>query len=494
MLRKHTQLFEVLFTASDLLVVSVAWVLSYYIRFSSGLMPVEKGVAPFSDYFRMLIFVGLIWAFVFNRAGLYRPMRGASRLREILAVVRANSLSVLLLLAATYLFREKSIPFSRAVFVIFWINSTLFLVISRSAIRTLLRAMRKRGFNLRHVLIVGSGDLAISVAKSMSLHPEYGINCVGCLAPDEDRINAPKLRQVVGAGATATQLSITGGMSNPKVEVSPNIVGIYSDLPLFLAKGSIDSVIIALPLSEHSKLEYVVNLIQDEMVDVRIVPDFHQFIRLGSFIEEFDGLPVVSMASTPLSGMNTAIKRVFDIVFGALFFVLSFPIMLITAVLVKLTSRGPIFFKQERVGLDGKTFEILKFRTMKVDAEKDGAKFAVKGDDRVTPIGGFLRSWNIDEIPQLLNVLKGQMSLVGPRPERPVFIREFRQHFSKYMLRHKVQAGMTGWAQVHGWRGNTSIQKRIEHDLFYIENWSVLLDIKIIILTFLKSFTDKNAY
>ena len=272
------------------------------------------------------------------------------------------------------------------------------------------------------------------------------------------------------------------------------VVGNYADLPRLLARGGVDQIIIALPLADHEKIGRIIESIGDAMVDVRIVPDFHQFIQLGSQVEEFDGLPVVSLASTPLAGFNRVLKRSLDLVFGTLFLVASLPMMALVAGIVRLTSQGPIFFFQERVGLDGRPFKIYKFRTMREDAEADGAKFAVDGDPRTTTVGRILRKLSLDELPQLVNVIAGDMSLVGPRPERPVFIEEFRQRVPKYMLRHKVQAGITGWAQVHGWRGNTSIEKRIEYDLYYIEHWSLALDLKIIGLTLLNSFRDRNAY
>jgi Undecaprenyl-phosphate glucose phosphotransferase len=471
MLKKHSQLFEGLFTVSDLLVVSVAWFASYWIRFSTTLIPVSKGVPPFSDYTKMLLFVWLIWGFIFRRNGLYRPMRGASRWREIWLLLRANSISIVLLLSATYLFWEKSVPFSRGVFVIFWITASLLTITSRSIIRMGLRAMRRKGFNLRYALVVGNGRSAEAIVRSLSEHPEFGIELIGCLVnPKKDSIQKKEDTS------------------------SLPIVGVYEDLPKFLNHGKIDQVIIALPYDEHECLEDVISSIGDQMLDVRIVPDLQQFIQLGSQIEEFDGVPVVSLASTPLSGFNLILKRIFDLLLGTLLFLCFFIPMLVIAILVKLTSPGQIFFSQERVGLDGRTFYIYKFRTMRIDAEVDGAKFAVEGDTRTTLIGGFLRQFSLDELPQLWNVIMGQMSLVGPRPERPVFIREFRQRIPRYMLRHKVQAGMTGWAQVNGWRGNTSIEKRIECDLYYIEHWSLLLDLKILGLTLINGIRNRNAY
>lgn len=493
MLKKHYQLFESFFVASDLFVVSISWVLSYFVRFNWGLLPVEKGIPLFSDYLKMLIFVWLIWAFVFRKFNLYRPMRGARRLREVWLLIRANSFSVLLLLAMTYLFREKSIPFSRLVFMIFWFFCTSFTIVSRSIVRSALRFMRKRGYNLRFAIIVGAGSLAQKVMSSMLEHPEFGIELIGCLSaePANGKSPAKLSKQEM---LKYFQLNSYGIESQKRAIDDLRVIGSYSDLPRFLDSGKIDQVIIALPLSDHDRLEAVINSIGDSMVDVRIVPDVHQFIKLGSQIEEFDGVPVVSLASTPLTGINVFLKRAVDLILGVVLLVLFFPIMLVIGLLVKLTSKGPLWYSQERVGLDGKTFKIYKFRTMHVNAEQDGARFATKKDPRTTFIGKFLRRFSLDELPQLFNVIKGEMSLVGPRPERPMFISEFRSYVPKYMLRHKVQAGMTGWAQVNGWRGNTSIERRIEHDLYYIEHWSLSLDLKILGLTILHGFKNKNAY
>jgi len=483
MLKKNAQIFEGLFAASDLLVVSCAWTFSYWLRFASGLIAVDKGVPPFIDYLRMLLFVWLIWAFVFRRMGLYKPMRGTNRLRELLLVIRANTLAVISLLAFTYLFREKSVPFSRLVFVIFWCFATFGTVLSRTFIRGILRYMRSRGYNLRYALIVGSGTLARKIAHGVRSHPEYGVDLLGCLAADRERM------QNEIALESGEQLDEDGIPVEP-----PKIIGCYSDLKSLIEGGGIDQVIVALPLADHGKLDSVIASVGDAMVDVRIVPDFHRFIQLGSSIEEFDGVPIVSLASTPLVGINRVVKRTADVFLGLAFALVLLPLIVTIALVVKLSSRGPIFFSQERVGLDRTNFNIYKFRTMVANAEVNGAQFATRGDKRVTPFGRFLRRTNFDELPQLYNVIRGQMSLVGPRPERPVFINEFRRYVPKYMLRHKVQAGMTGWAQVNGWRGNTSIEKRIEHDLYYIEHWSLGLDLKIIGLTLLNSFRDRNAY
>ena len=515
MLKKYSHLFEGVFAAVDLIVASASWLIAYYLRFHTDLFTVEKGIPPFEEYTRMLVFVWIIWAFVYRKFGLYKPMRGVSLFRELWSVVQANAMGVVLLLAATYLFREKSTEFSRLVFVLFFSLSVFTGVISRWLIRKSLRFLRKKGHNLRHALIVGSGDLASDVARRINAHPEYGIELVGCLSEDEhddkykgslEVVDLPKFRAQVGNRYIPTTHYSAKSVAAPspaqiyhldfgtQPDESIPIIGSFTDLPELLAKGVVDQIIVAMPLSDHGKIPEVMSAIGDSMVDVRIVPDLRRFIQLGSSIEEFDGLPVVGVVSTPLVGVSKIFKRIFDIFFASIFFVASIPLFVTIAFLVKLNSRGPVFFSQERVGLDGREFRILKFRTMSIDAESGGAQFAVKNDPRVTKIGRILRKFSLDEIPQLVNVLMGQMSLVGPRPERAVFIDEFRKEIPKYMLRHRVQAGMTGWAQINGWRGNTSVERRIEHDLYYIENWSLLLDLKILFSTFFIAVVDKNAY
>jgi Undecaprenyl-phosphate glucose phosphotransferase len=256
----------------------------------------------------------------------------------------------------------------------------------------------------------------------------------------------------------------------------------------------VDQVIIALPLEQQAVVKQLMEQLALRTVDVKVVPDLYQYITLYGGLEEFGGLPIISLQGDPMDGWSRVGKRIFDILFSLVAIALSAPIMLVTALMVKLTSRGPILYQQERMGMDGRTFHILKFRTMRIDAEVTGAKMASADDPRRTPIGTFLRKYSIDELPQFFNVLVGDMSLVGPRPERPVFIEEFKRQIPRYHLRHKVKAGITGWAQINGLRGQTSIQKRIEYDLYYIENWSLLMDLKILVRTALGGFLSKNAY
>ncbi len=467
MLKQRSQLFEFVFMAVDLVVISLAWCLAYWLRFESDLISVTKGVPPFNSYLSMLLFIWLIWAFVFRRVGLYRPMRGVRSLREIWMLINANLMATVVFISATYLFREKSVEFSRLVFAYFWVFATVGTIFERSVLRSILREIRRRGYNLRYMLIVGAGKLASDIAARVRRHRELGIQVLGCLSKDGDKKKAP---------------------------LGVSVVGRYDELPAILEKMQIDQLVIALPIEDNNLLRKIMNGVGDSLVDLKVVPDLFEFSSVGSAIEEFDGLPVITVRASPLEGVNRVLKRGLDLVLSFIIATVAVPLMILISILIKLTSRGPIFYAQERVSLDGTRFKIFKFRTMRVDAEVSGPGWTVPGDGRVTWVGQILRKTSLDELPQLFNVIRGDMSIVGPRPERPVFIEQFRSRIPKYMLRHKVPAGMTGWAQVHGWRGDTSIEKRIEHDLYYIENWSLLLDLKILFLTFIKGFGSRNAY
>ncbi|MBX7144448.1 MAG: undecaprenyl-phosphate glucose phosphotransferase [Oligoflexia bacterium] len=467
MLKQKRQLFEFLFMAVDLFVVSCAWLIAYWLRFQTDLISVDKGVPPFANYLSMLLFIWLIWAFVFRRMGLYRPMRGVRAMREVWALINANAFATIIFIAITYLFREKSVPFSRLVFLYFGGLATFFTILQRSVVRSFLREIRRRGYNLRYMLIVGAGKVAGDIVSRIRLHQELGIQVIGCLSKDGQDRRGPRGIPVIGK---------------------------YADLPQLLRTRDIDQVIVALPLEDNLLLPEIMSSVGDSLVDVRIVPDIYQFVSIGGSVEEFEGLPVISVQSSPLDGPNLVLKRLLDILLASVALLFLSPVMLLIALCVKLTSRGPVLYAQERVSLDGTRFSIYKFRTMFLDAEAAGPGWTSPGDARVTPLGRFLRHYSLDELPQLFNVLRGDMSIVGPRPERPVFIQEFRQHIPRYMLRHKVPAGMTGWAQVNGWRGDTSIDKRIEYDLYYIENWSIFLDLKIMLLTLVRGLRDRNAY
>lgn len=467
MLKQRRQFFELLFMVCDLAVVTLAWWISYWLRFYTELIEVDKGIPPFTSYLSLTLFILPIWAFVFRRAGLYRAMRGVRRLREMWMLVNANIVATILFIAMTYLFREKSEPFSRLVFLYFGAIATVLTIGERFLLRIGLRELRRRGYNLRYMLIVGAGKVSGDIASRIRMHPELGMQLLGCLSKEGSEKKGPR------------------GLP---------IVGKYADLAQILASTDIDQVMVALPLEDNHLMPEIMAMVSDSMVDVRVVPDIYQFVSLGGAIEEFEGIPVISLQSAPLSPVGLALKRGLDIFLSLVGIVVTAPLMAVVALAVKLTSRGPVLYSQERVSVDGTPFPIYKFRTMRTNAESGGPGWTTAQDDRVTGLGKWLRATSLDELPQLFNVLRGHMSIVGPRPERPVFIEEFRKRVPRYMLRHKVPAGMTGWAQVHGWRGDTSIDKRIEFDLYYIENWSVLFDLKIMFLTIFRGFVNRNAY
>ncbi len=464
MLKEKRHLIEILFLITDLIIVTLAWFLAYFLRFSTTWIPVEKGVPELDDYFSLLFIIWPVWAIMFRYVGLYQPMRGTSRMRELWLLINSNILSVLVFMAFIYLFREKSVEYSRLVFVYFAGLAIVGTVLERGILRTFLREVRRRGYNLRYILLVGAGQVAADVAKRVRKHRELGIQMIGCLSSTKDDKVGPD------------GLPVLGG---------------YDDLSHILNTLEIDQVLIGLPLEDSDKLPSILTQASDSIVDVKVIPDLYRFVSLGGYIQEFEGLPAISLQESP---MNLTAKRFVDFVLAFILTIIFSPLMLIVALLVKLTSKGGILYSQERVSYDGFPFKIYKFRTMHVNAEQEGPGWTKENDNRITPIGAFLRSTSLDELPQLFNVLVGHMSIVGPRPERPVYIKEFRKRIPRYMLRHKVPAGMTGWAQVNGWRGDTSIDKRIEYDLYYIENWSLFFDLKILILTVWKGFRNSNAY
>jgi len=467
LLKKHSQFFESLLFIADIFVIVTSWLFAYYLRFYSGLISIDKGIPPLNIYIILIIPIILIWGFAFKVFGLYRPKRIASHLSEIFDIIKACILAVLVLVAVTFFFRQYE--FSRLVFLLFAAINIAALSLERWLFREVLRYLRKQGYNIRHALIVGTGELSKEILKRIEMHPEVGLKVVSVLAVDKNDVGK----------------SISG----------INTTDVYDNIRKVIRENDIDHVIIALGWEEHNKVVEVLKSIGDEIVDIKVVPDVYEFMTIRGGIEEFDGLPIVSLQSSPLYGWNIVIKRFADIVFSLIAIILTAPFMFVISILIKLTSPGPVFYRQERMGIGGDTFQMLKFRSMGIDAEKEsGAVWAKEDDPRRTWFGAFLRKTSLDELPQFFNVLKGAMSIVGPRPERPVFIEEFRKNIPRYMLRHKMKAGITGWAQVNGWRGDTDLKKRIEYDLYYIENWSFWFDLKIMWLTVWKGLISKNAY
>ncbi len=465
MKRPNHDLLQAIRLTSDLLAVLLAWILAYYIRFS-GFFPIPLGIPETNLYSKLSPFIVVIWFLVYSFTGLYRRSgRHRSAFLEGLDILQSSVIAIFAFIAFTYLYEEYR--YSRVVMVLFMVLHPPLVITGRSLIRKALRRYRRRA-PPRRTLLIGSGE-TLNRAKELA--------DLGDIARSEiyGVIAVPP-----GAGVEL------GGV--PVLACPENWVE-------FFTKNPTETVIIALPYRDYEFLDVALEAIADQVTEVRIVPDLSKITRFAAGVDVIAGTPVVSVHESPLLGIGQLIKRAMDIAGAAIAIMLFSPLMLLAALAVKLTSKGPILYKQERMGLDGRTFNILKFRSMYSDAEaKSGAVWAKPGDGRTTVIGGFLRQTSLDELPQFFNVLKGDMSLVGPRPERPVFVEQFRQHVPGYYLRHKTKAGITGWAQVNGWRGNTSIERRIECDLYYIQHWSVWFDIRIMIMTVFKGFVHKNAY
>ena len=468
MLKKHAQFLKSLFIISDLFILSLAWVLSYFLRFYTDLIrPPTLGVPPFSSYVEILLPLWVIWVFVSNKINLYRPRRIEQLNREFWDITKCFFLTFLISIMVIYLFRR--FEFSRLAFFYFWVMGILGLVLSRFFIRKTLKTLRKRGYNQRFAVIAGTGELGLKVFRGTKIHSELGIQVIGFLTHEGQEVGK-------------------------RIETVP-IIGVYEDLHKIFGETKIDIFFVALPITEYERLAFLLKELQNYSSDIKVIPGVYAFLGLRGGVDELDDLPIVSLQSSPLYGWNSVFKRIFDLLFVSLILILTSPFLLIVSLLVKGTSKGPILYRQERIGMDGHPFQMLKFRTMRIEAEKEtGPIWAKENDPRRTKLGAFLRKTSLDELPQLFNVLKGEMSLVGPRPERPNFIEEFRNKIPLYMLRHKIKAGMTGWAQVNGWRGNTSLEKRLEHDLYYIQHWSIGLDLRILLLTLWKGFFSESAY
>ncbi len=467
MIRKTTRRIALLLLASDLLATAFALVAAYDLRFRAEIVPITKGIPDAASYYRLFPLMAALWPVVYYFYGLYQVRRHHSRMEEGLAILVATGLATLLLTGIATFYRGFS--YSRLVLLLFFGLDVFFVFAGRTAIRRYLEEAWRHGVGVRHVLVVGAGRLGRAIIEKLIEHPEAGLRAVGLV--DDD----PKKR-----GQT--------------VEGIP-VIGTTSEVAKIVDARGIDTVFLALPLEAHQTMLAVLKEVGRTVADVRVVPDLLQHITFRAGVEDLDGLPVVHLTQVPLTGWMSLTKRALDLAIslGSLGFFS--PLFGLIGLAIRLEDGGPVFYRQTRMGLDGRPFDILKFRSMRVGAEDgSGPVWAGPDDPRCTRVGRMLRRTSLDELPQLVNVLRGDMSLVGPRPERPEFVREFKEKFPQYMVRHRVRAGMTGWAQVHGWRGNTSVTKRIEYDLYYIENWSLSLDLRILWMTVKHGFRHRNAY
>ena len=465
MLKRHSQFFKSLMLVNDLMFLSLSWWLAYFVRFFLNI-PFEPEPYVFRHYVVAWLLLLPIFAAVFQLLELYRPRRISSHWREAADLFKGVSLAMLIFFGVIFLLRE--IILSRVVVIMFWLFSAAFLHFSHLAVREGLRYLRRKGKNLRHVVVVGAPLQARRLAHKLQWYRHLGLSVVGV--------------HLVGYDDSADE------------SFGVPLLRDRDDFVELVRSGKIDQVFAAFPLQETALLSEVQSWLGDEPVTLFYVPDLGEFARLRGTVEEFDDLHIVTLQASPLDGWNAVLKRAADLVIGVLALIIFSPLMALIALGVRLTSAGPILYRQERMGLDGNKFEMLKFRTMVAGAENlTGPVWASDDDPRVTWLGYWLRRTSLDELPQLFNVLRGDMSLVGPRPERPPLIEEFRKSIPKYMLRHKVKAGMTGWAQVNGWRGNTSLERRIEHDLYYIQHWSLGRDLKILAKTLFVGFRSSRS-
>lgn len=466
MVRRYGQLNLLMLFVGDVAALGLSWIVAYILRFRIELIPVTRGFPPMVDYFGLLPFICLAWVLAARLTHLYSYRAGLKGTVEIGRLARTMGWTVLMIIALTFFYRENS--YSRLVVILFMALGPVFLFLFRRATWSIIRKLRRRGVDMRRILIVGVSPLARTTADELEAYRFLGFQVVGHLS------------EYGPAGRGKDGLRVLGSLNEVK-EVA--------------TREKIHEIYVVLPADRQKEQSLLLDRLADSSVDLRVVPDLVGRMTLNAGIEELNGIPVILLSQTPLFGWNRIAKRGLDFALGLMSLVLFSPFLLIIPVLVKLTSKGPILYVQERMGLDGVRFQMYKFRSMRVDAENDsGAVWAGANDYRRTKLGKFLRKTSLDELPQLYNVLKGEMSLVGPRPERPIFVENFRKSVPGYMLRHKMKSGMTGWAQVNGWRGDTSIDKRIEFDLYYIENWSLAMDLTIMCMTVWKGFISRNAY
>lgn len=468
MIRKNQRFLTQLYVLADFAFIQLSFFLAWWFKFESGWIPYERPL-PVEIYAFWSLIYGAVAVFVGILISLYSPKRKKRFSDEVLKLIQVHFTSLFVLLSL--MFFVKQVDISRMYLAIYMTLNLLFIMFYRYFVKRSLKQLRKKGFNKQFVLIIGAGSLGCRFYDNLRQYPELGYETVGFL--DDHRVWTPE----------------------EKARYKP-VLGQVDQLEEILESKLIDEVVLALPLTAHSRYARIITICEKAGVRTLIIPDFFDYLPARPYFDNFAGMPMINVRDIPLDlAGNRLAKRLFDIVFSSIAILITSPLMLFIAIGVKLTSKGPIIFKQERVGLNRRKFQMYKFRSMQ--ALPDGMEdtgWTTENDPRRTRFGTFLRKTSLDELPQFFNVLAGQMSVVGPRPERPYFVDQFREEVPKYMVKHHVRPGITGYAQAHGLRGDTSIEERIEHDIFYIENWSILLDIKIILKTIVNGFVNKNAY
>lgn len=469
MIKDNQQYFNRLHIILDAIIVAASYIFAWYLRFKSGFMYIDPTAGYYSreTYFTALYIIVPGYIFVYYLFNLYTSKRVQRRKTEFYNIIKANTIGILLLMVCFFIIKMPD--FSRPMLVVFYIINIVLETASRNFIRYFLHMIRNKGYNVKYILLVGYSRAAEEYINRIESNPQWGYVVRGIL---DDKV--PR-------GTVYKGIKVLGKIDN---------------LLIILPENKLDEIAITLALENYGRLEQIVNLCEKSGVHTKFIPDYNSVIPSKPYTEDLMGLPVINIRHVPLSNtLNLVVKRAVDITGSFLAIILFSPIMLMMALITRITSKGPIIFTQERVGLHNIPFHMYKFRSMEMQKPTSEQKsWTVKDDPRVTIIGKFMRKTSIDELPQLFNVLKGDMSLIGPRPERPLFVEKFKEEVPRYMIKHQVRPGMTGWAQVNGYRGDTSIRKRIEYDLYYIENWTMGFDVKILCLTVFKGFINKNAY
>ncbi|MBM7609077.1 Undecaprenyl-phosphate glucose phosphotransferase [Lysinibacillus composti] len=465
MIRGKERFLTRLYMGVDFIFIQVAFLMAWFIRFNVLKEEDMGAYLPLTSYFTWNIVYSVIYILIAFLVRLYVSKRRMKFASEVSRIFQAHIFSMFALLSV--LFTVKTIDISRLYLVLYFVLCVMLSVIYRFAVKQSLRKMRTKGFNKQFVLILGAGSIGKRYMQNLLNHPEYGLEVLGFLDDYQ-------------------------GENNSKIKV----LGKLSDLNKILEEKIVDEVVVALPLTAYPKYQQIITTCEKAGIRVSIVPDFYDILPANPHFEQFGDLPIINTRDIPLDEfVNRILKRLFDIVFSLTAIIFTSPVLVIIAIGVKLTSPGPILFKQERVGLNRRTFMMYKFRSMKHMTEAaSNTQWTVQNDPRRTKFGTFIRKTSLDELPQFFNVLKGDMSVVGPRPERPYFVDQFKEEIPKYMIKHQVRPGITGWAQVCGLRGDTSIKDRIDHDIYYLENWTLLFDVKIVVKTVINGFINKNAY
>lgn len=467
LIKDNQKYFNRLHVLIDALIIIVSYVAGWWLKFKSPLFEEAVWAYSFWEYMRPLLLMVPGILILYSAFNLYAPKRVQGRRLEVWNLFKSNTLAMLIFMSLSYII--KDINLSRWALGFFYVLNLFLEVLVRSLVRIVLKDMRKRGLNQKHLLLVGYSRAAEEYIDRILLNPQWGYTIRGILD------------DTVPAGTAYKGIKVLGRIDN---------------LMVILPENRLDEIAITLGLNEYFRLEEIVTLCEKSGVHTKFIPDYNNIIPTKPYTEDILGLPIINIRYVPLSNaFPAAIKRLMDIVGSVCCIILFSPVMIITAITIKATSPGKLIFRQERVGLHNRPFQMYKFRSMiNQNPNREERAWTKKDDPRVTGFGRFIRKTSIDELPQLFNILKGDMSLVGPRPERPFFVEKFQEEIPRYMVKHQVRPGLTGWAQVHGYRGNTSIRKRIEYDLYYIENWSIGMDVKILFLTVFKGFVNKNAY